>query len=163
MFDKTLYISRTDKRQDFAYRQQNGWSIVHTPSYLQKPAFGSVPLQPAETRAIHFRVPKTLTFKMRLGAQPFLWKWVLLPWEWKMISISKAEYLPSFWNRGPGELGNGLLTYNNISSWHYCTFYITTWEISLIWLAYSSGISAKFEIPACENYKSFAGSGINKE
>ena len=25
----------------------------------------------------HFRVPKTLTFKMRLGAQPFLWKWVL--------------------------------------------------------------------------------------
>ena len=42
-------------------------------------------------------------FQMRLGAQPFLWKW-----EWKMISISKAEHLPSFWNRGPGELGNGL-------------------------------------------------------
>ena len=56
-----------------------------------------------------FRVPKTLTFKMRLGAQPFLWKWVLFAWEWKMISISKAEHLPSFWNRGPGELGNGLL------------------------------------------------------
>ena len=109
MFDKTLYISRTDKRQDFAYRQQNGWSIVHTPSYLQKPAFGSVPLQPAETRAIHFRVPKTLTFKMRLGAQPFLWKWVLFPWEWKIISILKLEYLPSFWNRGPRELVNGLL------------------------------------------------------
>ena len=32
----------------------------------------------------HFRVPKTHTFKMRLGAQPFLWKWVLFPWEWKM-------------------------------------------------------------------------------
>ena len=31
----------------------------------------------------HFRVPKTLTFKMRLGAQPFLWKWVLFEWEWK--------------------------------------------------------------------------------
>ena len=57
----------------------------------------------------HFRVPKTLTFKMRLGAQPFLWKWVLFAWEWKMISISKAEHLPSFWNRGPGQLGNGLL------------------------------------------------------
>ena len=25
-----------------------------------------------------------------------------------MISISKAEHLPSFCNRGPGELGNGL-------------------------------------------------------
>ena len=58
----------------------------------------------------HFRVPNTLTFKMRLGAQPFLWKWVLFAWEWKMISISKAEHLPSFWNRGPGELGNGLIT-----------------------------------------------------
>ena len=46
---------------------------------------------------------------MRLGAQPFLWKWVLFAWEWKMVSISKAEHLPSFWNRGPGELGNGLL------------------------------------------------------
>ena len=54
---------------------------------------------------------KTLTFKMRLvGAQPFLWKWVLFAWEWKTISISKAEYLPSFWNRGSGKLGNGLIT-----------------------------------------------------
>ena len=38
----------------------------------------------------HFRVPKSLTLKMRLGAQPFLWKWVLFAWEWKMISISKG-------------------------------------------------------------------------
>ena len=38
----------------------------------------------------HFRVPKTLTFKMRLGAQSFFWKWVLFAWEWKMISISKG-------------------------------------------------------------------------
>ena len=53
----------------------------------------------------HFRVPKTLTFKMRLGAQPFLSRWVLFAWEWKMISISKAEHLPSFWNRGLGEIG----------------------------------------------------------
>ena len=52
---------------------------------------------------------KTLAFKMRLGAQPFLWKWVLFAWEWKRISISKAEHLTSFWNRGLGELGNGLL------------------------------------------------------
>ena len=59
-------------------------------------------------KVFHFRVPKTLTFKMRLGAQPFLWKWVLFAWEWKMISISKAEHLPSFWHRGPEELGTGL-------------------------------------------------------
>ena len=45
---------------------------------------------------------------MRLGAQPFLWKWVLFVLEWKMISISKAEHLPSFY-RGPGEFENGLL------------------------------------------------------
>ena len=62
---------------------------------------------PYKGRIGHLRVPKTLTFKMKLGAQPFLWKWVLFAWEWKMISISKAEHLPSFWNRGPGELGNG--------------------------------------------------------
>ena len=63
----------------------------------------------------HFRVPKTLTFKMRLGAQPFLWKWVF-SWEWKMISVSKAEHLPLFWNRGTGELGNGLF-YTKYISW----------------------------------------------
>ena len=51
-----------------------------------------------DEKTIHFRVPKTLTFEMRLGAQPILWKWVLFEWELKMISISKAE----------GELGNGL-------------------------------------------------------
>ena len=57
----------------------------------------------------HFRVPKTLTFKMRPSAQPFLWKWVLFAWEWKVISISKAEHLTSFWYRDLGKLGNGLL------------------------------------------------------
>ena len=62
----------------------------------------------------HFRVPKTLTSKMRLGAQPFLWKRVLFAWESKMISISKAEHLPSYWNTGQGELRNGLL----LHFWH---------------------------------------------
>ena len=57
----------------------------------------------------HFRVPKTYPFKMRPSAQPFLWKWVLFAWEQKMISISKAEHLTSFWYRGLGELGNSLL------------------------------------------------------
>ena len=71
----------------------------------------------------HFRVPKTLTFKMRLGAQPFLWKRVLFAWEWKMISISKAEHLPSFWNRGLGELGNGLLK-KSIKTSHEKIYYL---------------------------------------
>ena len=57
----------------------------------------------------HLRVSKTLTFKMRPSAQPFWLKWVLFAWEWKIISIFKAEHWTSFWNRGPGELGNGLL------------------------------------------------------
>ena len=48
------------------------------------------------------RVPKTLTFKMRPSAQPFLWKWVLFVWEWKIISTSRAVHLTSFWYRGPG-------------------------------------------------------------
>ena len=40
---------------------------------------------------------------MRPRAQPFLWKWVLLAWEWKIISM-KAEHLTSFWYIGLGEL-----------------------------------------------------------
>ena len=36
----------------------------------------------------HVRVPKTLTFKTRRSAQPFLWKSVLFAWEWKIIFIS---------------------------------------------------------------------------
>ena len=56
----------------------------------------------------HFRVPRTLTFKMRPSARPFLWKWVLFAREWKVTSISKAEHLTSFWYRGPEEVGNSL-------------------------------------------------------
>ena len=47
---------------------------------------------------------------MRPSAQPFLWKWVLLAWEWKITSISEAEHLTLFWYRGPGGLGNGLFS-----------------------------------------------------
>ena len=89
----------------------------------------------------HFRVPKTLTFKMRLGAQPFLWKWVLFAWKWKMISISEAEHLPSFWNRGPGELGNGLLRFIHR---HRVNRSVTTnsrsWFLER-WLILSQGLS----------------------
>ena len=52
---------------------------------------------------------------MRPGAQPLLWNWVLFAREWKIISISKAEHLTSFWYRGPGELRNGLLWYISYS------------------------------------------------
>ena len=37
--------------------------------------------------------------------------WVSFAWGWKIISISKAEHLTSFWYRGPGKLGNGLLSW----------------------------------------------------
>ena len=67
-------------------------------------AFGNNGISCRMNKIGHIRVPKTLTFKMRLDAQPFLWKWVLFAWEWKMIAISKAEHLPSLWNRGPVEL-----------------------------------------------------------
>ena len=39
----------------------------------------------------YFRVPKTLTFRMRPSAQAFLWKWPLFAREWKIMGISKAE------------------------------------------------------------------------
>ena len=55
MLRKTLLFSRSDKRQDFAWnRQQTEWNVVHklSPCYLQKPAYGSMPLEPAETRPI---------------------------------------------------------------------------------------------------------------
>ena len=54
---------------------------------------------------------------MRPSAQPFLRKWVLLTWEWKIISISKAEHLTSLWYKGPGELGNVL--FNTFCNLHY--------------------------------------------
>ena len=36
-------------------------------------------------------------------------------WEWKMIFLSKAEQLPSFWDRGPGDLGKWP---NNVKKWN---------------------------------------------
>ena len=47
-------------------------------------------------------------FQNEAKCTAFLGKWVLFAWEWRIISISKAEHLTSFWYRGPGELGNGL-------------------------------------------------------
>ena len=85
-----------------------------------------------------FRVPKTLTYKIRLGAQPFLWKWVLFAWEWKMTSISKAEHLPSFWNRGPWELGNGPRFLCLIYHFSVCIAY--KMKHSFLWLTYHPSV-----------------------
>ena len=50
---KTLLFSRFDKQLDSAWnRQQTEWNVVHklSLSYLYKSAYGSMPLEPAETR-----------------------------------------------------------------------------------------------------------------
>ena len=57
----------------------------------------------------HFWVPPGFCIKTRLGAQPFIWKWFFILMQIKLISTRKVEHLTSFWYRGPGELGNGLL------------------------------------------------------
>ena len=49
-----------------------------------------------------FRVPKILTFKMKLGAQPFLWKWVLFTREWKMIPYQRLSTYPRFETEAQG-------------------------------------------------------------
>ena len=58
----------------------------------------------------HFRVPLGLCIKTMLGAQPLIWKWFFILMQIKLISTRKVEHLSSFWYRGPGELGNGLLS-----------------------------------------------------
>ena len=108
----------------------------------------------------HFRVLKTLTFKMRLGAQPFLWKWVSFAWEWKMISISKAEHLPSFWNRGQGELGNGLLKEAEIKCVHFSLLPKNVFSTEIC----SNFSKASYsEQPHCERLVRFSASGIHQQ
>ena len=48
------------------------------------------------------RVPKTLTFKTRPSAQPFLWKWVLFVWEWKPFSYHRLSTQPCFETEAQG-------------------------------------------------------------
>ena len=53
----------------------------------------------------HFRGPKTLIFQTaRLNAKPFFGKWVLFARKCKILFISIASNLASFWNRGLGQL-----------------------------------------------------------
>ena len=48
---------------------------------------------------------------MRLGTQPFLWKWDLFAWDWKMISISKAySTYPRFETEAMGNIVHHLET-----------------------------------------------------
>ena len=55
--------------------------------------------------------PKPLTFSTRLSAKPFMCKWVVFAWESKIIFMSELNFAlrTSLWNRGLGELGNGLI------------------------------------------------------
>ena len=63
------------------------------------------------TQIGHFRVPQGLCIKTRLGAQPLIRKWFFILMQIKFISSRNVEHLTSFWHRGPGGLGNGLLSY----------------------------------------------------
>ena len=97
---------------------------------------------------------------MRLGAQPFLWKWVLFEWEWKMISKSKAEHLPSFWNRDQGELGNGLLKEAEIKCVHFSLLPKNVFSTEIC----SNFSKASYsEQPHCERLVRFSASGIHQQ
>ena len=85
---------------------------------------------------------------MRPSAKPFLWKWVLFAWEWKIISIPKAEHLTSFWYRG---WGNSEMAY----SLFQCRF-----RSRQIWLVRSI-FSSRFQIWYLEDEYSLASDKAN--
>ena len=58
----------------------------------------------------HFRVPETLTFKMRPSAQPFSWKWVLFAWEWKSFPYQTLNTNLVLIQRARGN--SGMANYN---------------------------------------------------
>ena len=68
----------------------------------------------------HSRVVFRLCLETGLSAKPFIWKlvlftckfWFIYTWI-KLIFIWKTFHLASHWNRGEGQLGNGLLTVND--------------------------------------------------
>ena len=58
----------------------------------------------------HFQVPKILTFRARLSAKPFLWKWVSIAWNYFHINglalnLALKQRLEATWKW----FGNGLL------------------------------------------------------
>ena len=52
---------------------------------------------------------KNPRFQNEAKCTTFVVKVSLFAWEWKIITIPKVAHLTSFWYRGPGELGIGLL------------------------------------------------------
>ena len=58
----------------------------------------------------HFQVPAGLCIKTRLSAQPFIWKWIFILMQIKLIYTRKIVHMASFWKRGLLQLGSGLLT-----------------------------------------------------
>ena len=48
----------------------------------------------------HFRITFSLFFKPSLGAHPFIWKWVFIHMQIKLIFIWKDEHQDSVWKRG---------------------------------------------------------------
>ena len=64
----------------------------------------------------HFQVHISLSIKARLGAQPFIWKWVYFASEWNLVFIWKDEHQDSFWGRGLNKFRNGLFIRHLFSS-----------------------------------------------
>ena len=103
-FQLDIFLSKGTHSTEDESRLQ--WLLLTTNTAYQKSelaSFGSVGW------IGHVRVPRSLAFKTRLSAIPFLWKWVLFAWELrKIIFKSIASHLASHWNRGLAQLGDGL-------------------------------------------------------
>ena len=70
----------------------------------------------------HFRISLNLCLKARLGAQPFIWKWIKLLFIFKIKNetpFHMVVHQASLWWRGMGELGNGLLKVG-VTIWSCC-------------------------------------------
>ena len=82
----------------------------------------------------HFRVPKTLTFKMRPSAQPFLWMSYICMRMKKHFHIKgwalNLVLIQSPGEGGGGELGNGLFILSqNLLRWSRDNTHLTQREI----------------------------------
>ena len=85
------------RRRQTAVQTSLQWFRFHRPYSKSKFVNRSLP----SSKNPHFQNEARCT--------TFLVKMSFIYTRMKNDSISKAEHLPSFWNRGPGELGNGLL------------------------------------------------------
>ena len=79
----------------------------------------------------HFRVPKILSFKTRLSENKFCMRI-------KNILISMALHLASLWNRGLGQLWNGLLytlRHTGGSTTRNASVAVNSYSALLIWIS----------------------------